>query len=236
MIYVTSDLHGRFDCLQELLKLARFSDEDYLFILGDVIDRNGKGGVDILLWLLNQSNVTLIRGNHEEMMLDCEWLMEEISDEAIARLSDRQTEALTLWQRNGATPTIENLGRLPHERVLDIMDYLRDTPFWDSVSVNGRDFLLVHGGLDGYREGKHPDEYSPHVLLWSRPRPDARYSEAFTTILGHTPTRCYGSAYRGRMLRTETWINIDTGAADGNLAPMLLRLDDMQEFYLPEGE
>jgi hypothetical protein len=37
------------------------------------------------------------------------------------------------------------------------------------------------------------------------------------------------------MLQTDTWINIDTGAGSG-MAPMLLRLDDMQEFYLTEPE
>ena len=32
------------------------------------------------------------------------------------------------------------------------------------------------------------------------------------------------------MFRTDTWIDIDTGAAGGG-APMLLRLDDLQPFY-----
>lgn len=38
------------------LKKANFSDDDFLYIIGDVIDRNGDGGVDILLWLLEQPN------------------------------------------------------------------------------------------------------------------------------------------------------------------------------------
>ena len=34
----------------------------------------------------------------------------------------------------------------------------------------------------------------------------------------------------GKMFRTDTWIDIDTGAAGGG-APMLLRLEDLQPFY-----
>ena len=53
MIYVISDLHGTDpEKLERLLALAGFREEDYLFILGDVVDRNGDGGVRMLSWLL----------------------------------------------------------------------------------------------------------------------------------------------------------------------------------------
>ena len=47
MIYVMSDIHGsrrRFDAVMEQIKLT---DEDTLYILGDVIDR-GEHGVELL--------------------------------------------------------------------------------------------------------------------------------------------------------------------------------------------
>lgn len=44
MIYVISDLHGYpFVTFLELLNKANFSSDDYLFILGDVIDRGMYG-------------------------------------------------------------------------------------------------------------------------------------------------------------------------------------------------
>ena len=49
MIYVISDLHGYpHNRILQLLKEAGFGKEDFLYILGDVVDRNGDGGVESL--------------------------------------------------------------------------------------------------------------------------------------------------------------------------------------------
>lgn len=69
MIYVTSDLHGlEITKLKALLKKACFNENDRLFVLGDVIDRQNDGGVAILIWLSEQPNTQLILGNHEAML------------------------------------------------------------------------------------------------------------------------------------------------------------------------
>ena len=45
-IYVTSDLHGLpLADLKRLLNMVNFNDDDWLFILGDVIDRQNDGGI-----------------------------------------------------------------------------------------------------------------------------------------------------------------------------------------------
>ena len=60
-VYVTSDLHGLpLKDLKLLLDSVNFNDNDWLYILGDVIDRQNDGGVEILKWLLNQPNAQLI--------------------------------------------------------------------------------------------------------------------------------------------------------------------------------
>ena len=38
-----SDIHGELDKFEQMLELIRFSDEDHLYILGDVIDRGAMG-------------------------------------------------------------------------------------------------------------------------------------------------------------------------------------------------
>lgn len=45
MTYTISDVHGySLTEFKKLLKKSEFSDDDFLYILGDVIDRNGDGG------------------------------------------------------------------------------------------------------------------------------------------------------------------------------------------------
>lgn len=69
VIYCMSDIHGELDKFERMLDLIHFSDEDHLYILGDVIDR-GALGVDILRRIMEESNMTMLLGNHEQMCLD----------------------------------------------------------------------------------------------------------------------------------------------------------------------
>ena len=49
MTYVISDLHGYpIEKLKKLLEKADFIENDFLYILGDVIDRNGDGGEAVI--------------------------------------------------------------------------------------------------------------------------------------------------------------------------------------------
>ncbi len=235
MIYVTSDLHGyALGKFKALLAKAGFSREDFLFVLGDVIDR-GPDGVNLLRWMMAQHNVELILGNHEDMMLSCEFLFEEITDDSVRDLNAKKMNNLATWQFNGGTPTINGLTKLNHSVREMILEYVSEAPLYDSVSVGGKDYLLVHSGLGNYAEGKKISEYTSDELLWCRPGTKTEFSHDFVTVFGHTPTFRYGAEYEGKAIIRDTWINVDTGAATG-LAPMLLRLDDLAEFYADPDE
>lgn len=231
MVYVTSDLHGYpLEKFIALLKRARFSSDDYCFILGDVIDR-GEHGAAILKWLLTQSNVQLIMGNHEAMMLSCRFLFTEVTSKSLDRITSEDLNLLSLWTRNGGQKTIDGLKRFDHDTLLDIVDYLESAPLYETVSAGGRDFLLTHSGLGNFRPDRKLSEYYPDEFIWNRPAPDDRYRDDIITIFGHTPTHFLSPDHRGRMLVTDTWIDIDTGTSCG-LSPMLLRLDDLTPFYV----
>ena len=234
MIYVTSDLHGfRAEQLQRLLAKAGFGGDDFLYVLGDVIDRHGEGGVDTLRWLMAQDNAELLLGNHEAMLLGCAFIFDEVTDASIDALTAERYALLSTWMRNGAEPTLKALKRLKAEdpfALEDLLDYLREAPLYSAVEAGGRDYLLVHGGLKDFAPGKKLRQYPEHDLLWHRPDWDETYFRDVTVIIGHTPTVYYGAEHAGRMLVRPTWIDIDTS----NRAPMVLRLDDMQAFYADE--
>ena len=234
MTYVTSDLHGYpLKDFMRLLDRVHFSGADDLIVIGDVIDRNGDGGIAMLRWMLQQVNVRMILGNHEAMLLSCRFLFDTITDESLAKLDKTKMELLSVWMMNGAEPTMKalrDLFREDEETARELLDYLEDTPLYEVVDVSEKRYLLVHAGLGHFSKDKRLSEYSPDELYWTRPHINDKYFKNTTTIFGHTPTEFYGPEYTGRMLKTKTWINIDTGAAYGN-APMILRLDDEQPFY-----
>lgn len=231
MVYVTSDLHGYpLNKFRTLLEKAGFSQNDFLYVLGDVTDR-GTDGIVILRWLMAQPNAQLILGNHEAMMLACSFLFDEITEESIASLTDEKLDSYSNWVANGGEPTLKALRKLGKEEIEYILEYLQDAPLYETVSAGGRDFLLTHSGLGSFEKGKKLPEYSAHDLLWNRPELDTEYYRGITTVFGHTPTLLFGDEYAGKAIFTETWINIDTGAACGR-SPMLLRLDDLKEFYV----
>lgn len=230
MIYVTSDLHGYpLEKFKSMLETVGFSKDDFLYILGDVIDR-GKDGVKLLKWIMLQPNVELLLGNHEEMMLACEFIFDEITDKSVNDLNGTKLSLYSNWVANGGQPTLNALHALRYKEIEYILDFLHECPLYETLTVNGRDFILVHSGLGNFQWQKKLSEYSSADLLWTRPGLTKRYYDDITTVFGHTPTVFYDEKYKGRAVRTDTWIDIDTGAATG-LTPMLLRLDDMKEFY-----
>lgn len=237
MIYVTADLHGYpLPDFLRLLEKARFSDADDLIVLGDVIDRNGDGGIEMLRWMLQQVNVRMILGNHEAMLLSCRFLFDAITDESLAQFDQEKMGLLSTWMMNGAEPTLKALMALfreDEETAREIIEYLEEAPLYEVVNVPGRKYLLVHAGLGNFSRDKRLSEYTPDELLWTRPGIHEQYFQKTITVLGHTPTEYYGTDHAGRMFKTSTWVDIDTGAASGK-PPMLLRLEDEKPFYAGE--
>ena len=229
MIYVTSDIHGQMEDLLLLLRQAGVGPTDTLYVLGDAADR-GPDGAAMLRWLTGQPNVRFLLGNHEDMLLKCTFLF--CGD------GEPHTEAeerhLNRWLRNGASPTIEGLHRMEREQPEElqrVLDALRRAPVQTQLRVRERDLLLVHGGLPEFDAARPPEDYPAFDLLWHRPTPQEHWYDDRLTVIGHTPTGFYGQEHAGRALWTETWVDIDTGAGHGG-TPMLLRLDDLKEFYL----
>lgn len=167
MIYVTSYLHGYpLEKFREMLSKVGFLDDDFCFVLGDVIDR-GEDGIKILKWMMSQPNMELILGNHEAMMLSCEFLFDEITEETISKLTGSKLDSYLNWERNGARPTINALYSIRINEIKYILEYLHEVPLYETVSAGGKDFLLSHSGLGNFDKNKKLSEYSNDDFLWN---------------------------------------------------------------------
>ncbi len=232
MIYVISDLHGYpLDKFKKLLKKAGFGSHrgDFLYILGDVVDRNGDGGAQMLYWLTEQPDIQLILGNHEAMLMACDFIFDEITPETIKNLDTQKMELLDNYVKNGGGVTIQGLAKLSKDQRMYILEYLKECPLYETVCIKDKDYLLVHAGLDNFSPDKKIDDYTADELIWTWPEIDDEYYTDIMTIFGHTSTSSYGEEYMGKIIKTKTWMDIDVGAGFGR-EPVLLRLDDMKEF------
>lgn len=214
--YCMSDIHGDYERYQKMLELIQFSDNDTLYIIGDVIDRRPRG-VDVLLDIMERENVHMLLGNHEHMCLQ---VFDPLYD----------LEAHQLWKNNGGSKTYADLKykRTPSERVR-VLRYLRGLPDHFDLEVNGRVFHLVHG---------YPSDYLSQ-RLWERPKPEAPAPfDDRIAIIGHTPTYFLDTEDREED-KLKIWygngvIDIDCGCGHTLECCCLacLRLDDMAEFYV----
>ncbi len=64
MVYIMSDIHGRKDRFDDVLKQIQLAKNDTLYILGNVIDRN-PDGITLLKYIMSKPNIKMLLGNHE---------------------------------------------------------------------------------------------------------------------------------------------------------------------------
>ena len=97
MNYVTSDIHGCRREFEALFKKIKFSSQDTLYIIGDMIDR-GPDSMGVLKIMASNSNIYPVAGNHEFIMMSVlPRLMLEIKEDNI-------TSVLTCKLRSNGMP------------------------------------------------------------------------------------------------------------------------------------
>lgn len=77
-------------------------------------------------------------------------------------------EILTNYQLNGGDVTLKALSKLNKESpeiVADILDYLHDAPLYEAVTAGGKDYFLVHSGIDDFEKaGKSANILPTHLF------------------------------------------------------------------------
>lgn len=230
--YIISDIHGEYDLFIELLDKIKLKKEDTLYILGDVLDR-GPHPIKTLRKLMEMPNAVCMVGNHELMALDClEFLMKEITDMSIEELDEKMLDNLVTWQYNGSKTTIEEFRALSHEMQLEVIEFIKEFLIYEELTVNGKDFLLVHAGLGSYRPERDIEDYSLKELVWDRARYDIQYFEDVYVVTGHTPTQqIIGNPVPGYIFKENNHIAIDCGCYRPNGRLAAICLDTGDEFY-----
>lgn len=226
MVYVMSDIHGEYDKFIKMLELINFSKKDILYILGDVVDR-GKFPIKTLLHIMENRNMNMILGNHEEFMLDYFSRNKNIPTDYMIY----EQQFYETWFSNGGVETCRDL-RNYREQFDNIIDCLKSLPLTKTLLVNGDIFTIAHANLE-IVDGEISPNQIRDVILWERRNPSINQTLKKNNYLitGHTPTYNLNAGKSTKIFKKESWICIDGGAVFGG-ALTCLRLDDMKEFYI----
>lgn len=253
MIYVCSDIHGCADRFYRLLKEINFCDSDHMYILGDIIDRN-PDGVELLKYVMDKPNITLLMGNHEHFMYS--YL---VRLNVLDKLDIRENFPDHIWlaPNNGGLVTLNSFAKEPLSVKKDILNYLSNLSVIVLTTVNGNKFHLSHAGtipevLD--KNVWNVKDFPKRVLedvVWNCPYrmdthiEESEYPEDYTSIIGHVPVQrlykigccCPGAEYA--IIHDNNMVDIDSGCAylyrekdnDMETALSCICLDSMEEVY-----
>lgn len=242
--YVVSDIHGQLNTFLAGLKAIAFTSEDFLYVIGDAIDR-GPESIKILEMIKTEPNMDLIIGNHEFMMLNS-------VDAEGEKTCDGEDAALWLYY-NGGDATYKKYKKLPKTKRVSILSWLRHRYVMKTLEVGGNKFCLTHSyykqGLEDkkFNEMNYQDIWN---IVWtSIYRDDFQtmgtniYGEYdYTFITGHVPVQRVRKWFvveedydRLEAHRNGNLIDIDGGCSIGyqddlNNGLIFLRLDDLKEF------
>ena len=238
MNYVMSDVHGDYEKYQKMLELIGLSDSDTLYLGGDLCDR-GRDSAKLYLDVMERKNVVMIKGNHEELLLEQFTYLEEAYPEQNVGFFDLFYDRhLWIWFHNGGDATLLSMLEQSKKDQRRILDFIEALPYYVTVEVNGIQYTLVHGGLGDFTDGTALEEVSCKDMLWTRPDFDRRYfrQENRRLIVGHTPTFLirndgkHATVYHGK----GDVIAIDCGAVFPEYRGRLgcLCLETGEEFYV----
>lgn len=190
-VYVTSDAHGHVRALDAVLSQVSPGADDAVFVLGDMVDR-GPDPMGVIRLVRSLPNTHVLLGNHEMMMLEA--------------LLGLERDSMDMWAFNGGFTTLEGIAQMDSDEVAELADWAEALPLYAIVSVGGRDFVLVHAGIN---PGKAAGRYDGTLesldallraqtvedLVWIRGefwgQPTGlidRQGRGPQVIAGHTPT------------------------------------------------
>lgn len=183
-VYACSDIHGQYHLFKEMLDDIRFSDDDFLYILGDIIDR-GPESIPMLQDIMRRENVICILGNHEFMMY------------TQYRIPER--ESPWLLSANGGAVTRAAFEKLSAFEQKQILDFIENMALQIYLPIEGTEYLLSHSDfVEGQNSLLFRGSYFSTVfdIVWNSPWrmwenvPKRKYKkDGRIHVIGHVPVQ-----------------------------------------------
>ena len=192
MIFM-SDIHGDVKLFKDSLAGVNFSNDDYLFVIGDLIEKGDLGDnlkmLDYLIELNQEDNVFLMAGNCDEVFrfilppVDEKKFLYYALDKKKSVINDFASKIGYSLSSNMNVSSFVDLFIKENQKYYDFIDGLDDVIF-----INDK-LVLVHGGIIDIN---NIPNNSIDVLKFDRFLDSSNVQEKIM-IVGHYPTRNYRS-------------------------------------------
>lgn len=240
MKYLMSDVHGEYEKFKEMIRLIGFNREkDRLYIIGDLFDRGSTSGVEILCNIkeyLQEGSMVLIKGNHE-------YFAQQYIEGVIT------PKRYSLY---GGELSMADIDRLSEDVKKKLYEYLKHLPLYCEIDTTryGK-LVLTHTGpmikylvydecgrIDAKKSidkavVNNEYKYLINIDMYDMSLEMLNKIDKFM-VVGHVRTYTINKNASSKICRTPYFINIDSGAGQGNAYGALscYCVDTDEEFYI----
>lgn len=188
-ILFASDIHGNYKLFDALLKKVNFNNLDYLFIIGDMIEKSDYNldTLDYFMDLDKKENVFILCGNCDNVL---SYMIKDVDDLRLKHYAfDLKHTILLEFAKKmnillDQSSNMEELCHLFYDKFRKYYDFVLNLPH--CIIVNNK-LCVVHGGISSL------DEISNNAL--DLMKNDNFYEQGFTPklieIVGHYPVINY---------------------------------------------
>ena len=156
MTYVVSNLYGRLEKYEKLVKKINLKESDVLYILGNIVDF-GEDSIKLVNEISAEYNVYTVLGEHDYKAYLLLSEFDRIIREGGAPSVNFSKEMIE-WARNGGQATLEAFKNADADEKEGFLDYLSDLPVFEEVTTtSGKEFVLTCRGIDNFN--KNTDLY-----------------------------------------------------------------------------
>ena len=137
MIYVTADIHGCYQEFLQLLEKINFTDEDEMYILGDMVDK-GPDPIKLIQDLMVRPNIYPILGNHDFAVITVlrKFNAEITAENVENHLTSEDMQSYMHWLADGGPTTAKQFTELDRESREEVLEYLEDCALYEEVEVD----------------------------------------------------------------------------------------------------
>lgn len=229
MTYVMSDIHGNYSAFQKMLREIRFSDDDLLYIAGDLVDY-GSESMELICDISMRTNVYCVVGDHDLEALKMLAGFSKMLTSGAAP-DPEFAAAMKEWVTDGGAPTLEGFRKLDADMREGVLDYLSDMALFEEITVKEQDYVIVHAGIRNFSENTALDDLAPEDFIYESLDPDREYYEDKTIIAGHIHTNELPDPDPDMIYYGNGTIFLDCGS-DKNGTLGCLCLDNGKEYYV----